>query len=173
MNQAVTMLLGATALYVAAVAQTTLADLVAIGTIAPDALALVAVVAVLYRRDSAPWLIAATVGLVADLIAPGRFGVEAACFVLLAIVVVSSGVSGRSSLFTQVAACAAASATAAFASASLHGAFGESEMSIASTAANSLAIGVYTAAFGVPVLMVVKWINEGPLSRSERLEAFS
>ena len=68
--------------YAAACLQTSLAEAVAIGRIAPDLLALVAAAIALVVGGNAGLALVAAVGLLEDLLSPGRLGIAAAGYLL-------------------------------------------------------------------------------------------
>ena len=69
--------------YIAAVAETSLVDVMRIGDVAPDLLALVALVWLVTVAGPRAFLVAGAVALLGDLIAPGRVGVGTAWMLLV------------------------------------------------------------------------------------------
>ena len=76
-------------LYVAAVLQTSMVDLVQVGPLGPDLLALTAILWLVTAAPS-PWavLVSGGIGLLEDLISPGRVGFGAISFLLAGYAVV-------------------------------------------------------------------------------------
>ncbi len=70
-------------LYLAAALETSLGGVVRVGRATPDLLALVAVVWLLTVGGPRGFLVAGAIGLVGDLIAPGRVGLGMASFLLV------------------------------------------------------------------------------------------
>lgn len=162
------------AAYAAAVTQTVLVDAVAIRNVTPDVLALMLAIGILHRGERVFWPAAAVgIGLVADLLSTGTFGTATAGMVLAATLIVRSNVSGSSGLAAQWAVTAAAVSIANVLPASMKAWTDTGNMGVVDLARWSVLTGVYTAACGLPLLMVVQWLGEGPRSRSERLQAFS
>lgn len=70
------------AIYLAALAETTLASAAALGPVQPLALAPLAALWLLARRQTYGFLVAGLLGLVVDLLSPGLFGLSTATFLL-------------------------------------------------------------------------------------------
>jgi rod shape-determining protein MreD len=159
--------------YLAAVAETSLVDAIGIGGIAPDMLALVALVWLLTARGPWAFLAAGAIALVADLIAPGRIGVGAAWMLLVGYAVTRARMRLKvDHLAIQAPAVFAAVAVWA-AGVGLTGRLvGDVSLPWWSVLSRSAGVGLYTAAASVPVLMVVGWIREPLLAREKRLAEF-
>ncbi len=157
--------------YLAAVAETALGDVMRVGEATPDLIALVAVVWLLTAAGPRAFLIAGGVALLGDLIAPGRLGVGMAW-----MLAVGYGVSwlrtrlNSDHLVVQVPiACAALIAWAA--GVAITGRLlGDVALPLSTLLTRAAATGLYTAAVAVPALMVVGWIREPLLVRKGRLE---
>ena len=157
--------------YVVAVLETSLVDVMRIGHVAPDLLALVAIVYLLTATGPRAFLVAGLIALLGDLIAPGHLGVgmgwmllvgyaimrwkarlplehlPAQVFVVLTVVtvwVMAVGLTGRL--------------------------VGDVSLPWMSILARPLGVGLYTAGIAVPALMVVGWIREPHLARRRLAE---
>jgi rod shape-determining protein MreD len=157
----------AIATYLAAVIETSCADLLAIGGIAPDLLALVLVVRLLVGPARHQLGASFAVGLVADLTTPAQAGIGLASFLAMGWLVARYGARTRPSgvpggVLTVLLAVSFAALLAALARQLL----GETEPSWSALPAKSFAVGAYTAAFALPVLMAICWLREpSPLLR--------
>ena len=158
--------------YLAAVAETTLADVLRIGAISPDLLALTAAVWLVIARRPYAFLMAGGIGLVADLLTPGRIGIGAAVWLLVGYTLlrprwrwVFEHVLG------QVSAVALAvsvwAATAGFA----RWLVGDAALGLSTILARAVGTGLYTAAISLPILLVASWIGD-PLAHGDELAEY-
>lgn len=148
-------------LYLTAVVETSLVDLLRIGQVEPDMLALLAVAWLLFTPGSWAFLVAGVIGLAEDLLAPGPMGLGLASFLLVGyglgrlrtrvrleslgiqVLVVLVGVSALTSI-QAVGHRLLSPASAAFVTLQLH----------------ALDAGLYTAGVSLPILMVVGWLRD-------------
>ena len=158
-----------TAVYVALVLDAALVDLVAVGRVAPDLLAIVALAWLFTCQASTRTVVvAALIGLASDLAAGGRIGAGLASFALVgyAATKLRSKVDADHPL-VQTALTWPAATTIALLAAVAQLASGELAMPAGGAIVRSLLVGVYTAAIGLPVWMMLSWIRE-PLVRRRR-----
>ena len=159
--------------YVAAVADTSLADRMQVGRVTPDLLALTAVVWVLVAGTPRGFLVAGAIGLLGDLIAPGRIGLGMICFLLAGYVI--TWLRQRRALehlVGQVAAVFGAVSLLAAGMAAGRWLLGELPVELPTLLFRSLGVGVYTAGVSLPLLMVIGWIREPLLARRRKLAEF-
>ncbi len=148
--------------YLAAVVDTALAEVLRVGSVAPDLVALVAVVWLLLVRSRWAFLAAGIVALLGDLIAPGRVGVGAAWMLL-----VGFGLSWliprvRSRALAVRLPLAAGAMTAwCLGVAATTIALGDAVLPPATQFAQALGAALYTSAVALPVLMVAGWVRTG------------
>ena len=156
--------------YVAAVLETSAVDVICIGSVTPDLLALTAIVYLLVAAGPRAFLVAGAVALVGDLIAPGHVGVGAAWMLL-----VGYGVSRLRTrvkldhLAWQVPMVWAAATPWAVGVAVTCRLLGDIALPWSTLLARAAGVGLYTAAMSLPVLMVTGWIREPLLARQRRL----
>ena len=159
--------------YLTAVAQTTLVDVLEIGSVVPDMLALTAVVWMLLVPSPRAFLVAGLVVLIGDAIAPGRIGLGAAWMLLVGYGVVRwPSRQMTEHLAGQVALVWAAVSLWALGTAASGCLLGQVDVPWLTALARALGVGVYTAAVALPVLMVVGWIREPILKRRRQLAEF-
>jgi len=186
--------------YVAAVAETSLVDVIRVGDVTPDLLALVAVVWLLTAGGPRAFLLAGAVALVGDLIAPGRLGVGTAWMLLVGYAVVrlrgrfqgatnfrgfvgatdGRGFVGatdgrgfmRVDVLWQVPMVAAAVTVWAAAVGLTARLLGDASLPWSTILTRSAGVGIYTAGVALPVLMAVGWIREPLLARRRKLAEF-
>lgn len=159
--------------YAAAVVDTSLGEVVQIGRVAPDMLALVAMVWLLVAGRPREFLVAGAVGLFGDLISPGRVGLGMACYLAVGYAVVR--LRGRALLEPLLGQIAVVwlSVTAIAASMALgHWLLGEAPGPLPALLARSCGVGAYTAAVAIPLLMVIGWVREPRLRRERKLAEF-
>ena len=147
--------------YVAAVAQTSLVDLLQVGRVAPDLLALAAILWLL-ATPASPWgpLAAGAVGLLEDLISPGNVGLGAAAFLLAAYVVVRVRSRLRlEELPWRVLTVWLAVTLIEVLLAAGKWLFGELAMDPGTLVVRAVGVGVYTAGVSLPAAMVLGWIG--------------
>ncbi len=153
--------------YVAAVLDTSLGEMLAVRGVSPDLVALVAVTWVLLARDRWAFLAGGMVALLGDLISPGRVGVGAAWMLLVGFGlgwlpprVPGRGLAVRLTLVTaaMMVWCLGVAATVS--------ALGTAAMPFPRQLAAALGAALYTSAVAVPILMVVGWVQT---NRNDRL----
>lgn len=151
----------AIAAYLAAVLDTALAPAWAIGRATPDLLALTAVLWILAPGRSRAYWPAAAVGLLADLLAPGKLGVGLACFGAAGYLLAGARPQWVASApYTKAAIVAIAVAAIALGCGMLRRWLGELDMSALALLGRSAAVGVYTGGVSLPVLMTLDWIPQ-------------
>ncbi|NQU24801.1 MAG: hypothetical protein HQ567_26255 [Candidatus Nealsonbacteria bacterium] len=158
-------------LYLAAVAETALGDVMRVGDATPDLIALVAVVWLLIAAGPRAFLVAGAVALLGDLIAPGRLGVGMAWMLLVGYGVTWLRTRLKSDhLVAQVPVACAALIAWAVGVAITGRLLGDVALPLSTLLTRAAATGLYTAAVALPVLMVVGWMREPFLVRNGRLE---
>jgi hypothetical protein len=166
--------------YLVAVAETSLVDVMRVGNVTPDLLALVAVVWLLTVAGPRAFLIAGAIALVGDLIAPGRLGVGTAWMLLVGYGItclrarLQGATDGRgftgAQLLWQVPMVAAA-VTVWAAAVGLSGRLlGDIWLPLSTILTRAAGVGIYTAGAALPVLMVVGWVREPKPARRRTLE---
>ena len=159
--------------YAAAVVQTSLSAVWQVGHVAPDLLALVAVVWLLRAAGPESFLVAGGVGLAADLIGPGSLGVSLASFLLVGYAVARlRRKSAPQRLPWQVMAVCAAVTVLAACRAMGHWLLGEVSLSPPAILSRAAGVGLYTAGVSLPLWMIIGWIREPHLARKRRLADF-
>ncbi len=148
-------------IYVAAVLQTSLADVFRVGHVGPDLMALVAVVWLLTDSEPRAFVAVGVIGLVEDLIAPGRVGIGMACFLLVGYAVGRL----RTRLPIDHIAVRALIVLVAVVLTSLGIGFigrllGDPSPGLREIVARSVGVGIYTAGVSIPLLMVLGWISD-------------
>lgn len=148
------------ALYAAACFQTSLVEAMEIGRIAPDVLALLAAAIALLVGGSGGLAMVAAVGLVEDLLSPGRLGIATASYLLagwtateLAERFVPRLLATRllfTGLFTGVVACGVGLARCAI---------GEAAVGPWSVVGRGVGVAIYTAALAAPLWIAIGWIE--------------
>ncbi len=152
--------------YLAAVLDTSLVDTLRVGRVAPDLLALTALVCVLSTPGPRAFLLGGAIMLLGDLVAPGRVGVGAAWMLLLGYTVTRLRHQVRlDCLALRVATVGIVVACWAAGVATTDRLLGELPMAWASIGGRAAGVGVYTAGAALPVLMVLGWIREPAASR--------
>ena len=159
--------------YVAAVADTSLAGRIQVGQVAPDLLALTAVVWLLLAAGPRGFLVAGAIGLFADLVSPGRVGLGMICFLLAgyAITRLRQRLALDHVLAQVVVVFGAVTGLAAGIGAG-RWLLGETAVDPATLLLRSLGVGLYTAGVSLPLLMVIGWIREPLLRRRRKLAEF-
>jgi len=158
-------------LYVAAVVQTSMVDLVQVGPLAPDLLALTAILWLLTAAPS-PWavLVAGGIGLLEDLISPGRVGFGAISFVLAGYAV--ARLRGRfrlDHLASRILTVCVAVTLIVLCVAAGRWLCGELAMAPGKLLTRAVGVGVYTAGVSIPVAMVLGWLGQSSRQRERRL----
>jgi len=159
--------------YLVAVMETALVDVMRIGEVTPDLLALTGVVWLLTSSGPRAFLVAGAIALAGDLIAPGRVGTGAAWMLLVGYAL--TRLKSRlplDRLAGQVLATWAAVTAWAMAVGISGRLTGDVALPTLTVLARAAAVGLYTAGVGLPVLMVAGWIREPHLARQRRLAAF-
>jgi rod shape-determining protein MreD len=149
------------ATYVAALVEISLSDLSAVRGITPDLLALVLIVRLLYGPAKHQVAAAFFVGLFSDLATPGQVGIGLASSVLLGWLVTRRGqfaFAGATPWGVLIVLLLVSITT--LAAAVVRQILGELDLPWASLPLRSLGVGVYTAGFSLPVLMVAAWMRE-------------
>lgn len=148
-------------LYVTAVVQTSLVDLLRVGAVEPDLLALLAVAWLLLAPGPWAFLVAGTIGLVQDLLAPGRVGLGLASFLLVGYALTWLRTRVRlESLGLQVIAVLVATSSLAVIQTFGHWLLSPATAALSTLLSQAIGLGVYTAGVSLPVLMVTGWLRE-------------
>ncbi|NLX97508.1 MAG: rod shape-determining protein MreD [Rhodopirellula sp.] len=148
-------------LYLAAILETSLADTMSIGHVSPVWLAMIAVVWVIEFPSPRAFLVAGAIGLIGDLIGPGRPGLAVAVFLLIGYGVARLRARwAADAIVWRVGVVWVAVTMMAIALASGRRFLGETAVPMATLLGRSLGVGVYTAAMALPVLLVLKWLRE-------------
>ncbi len=146
------------AIYAAVAVETGLGDRLAIGRVAPDVAALVAVVWLLVSSGPAGLLGAGAAVLAADLVSAGRIGVGLFWMMPVALLVVRTrrwsalGGIAASGVIVFVAASLFAVATAL-----TRWILGEVDAGLTEVLLRAVGVGCYTASLSLPVLLVLRW----------------
>jgi rod shape-determining protein MreD len=158
--------------YVAAVAETALVDLMRIGSVTPDLLALLAVVWLIAADRPRAFLVGGAVMLVGDLISPGRVGLGAAWMLLVGFGVGRLHARVRlDNLAVRLAVVLVAVSVWAAGVGLVGRLAGDVALAWTTVFARAGGVGLYTAAVSLPVLMVLGWSREPALSRAKRLDS--
>mgnify|MGYP000881676352 FL=1 len=148
--------------YLAAVVDTALGDVLRIGEVAPDMVALTAIVWMLLARHRWSFLTAGVVALAGDLIAPGRVGVGAAWMLLVGFGLCWVLPKTRSRAWiVRLPLLAAAMIAWCLGVALTDSLLGNASRPVVSQLLHAIAAAVYTSAAAVPVLMVAGWGRAG------------
>lgn len=151
--------------YAAVAADSTLTGPLGVAGVRPDLVLLAALAWLVVYGKRYGFLAAGWVALVGDLLGPGRVGVGAA--VMLGVAAGVSEIHRRWAL-EHLAGRTLALAVGAMAWSGAMGLLGwccgEGTGSLVAAVALGLGTGAYTAALGVPVLMVLGWMHDPPPS---------
>ena len=148
-------------LYAAAAIQTSLGDLMRVGRAEPDLLALAAVAWLLAVGGPRAFLVAGAIGLLEDLLAPGRAGLAAACFLTVGYGLTRLRASlPLDHLALQLPVMLLSLAVLALAQTLGRWLAGETAADLGPLAVRALGVGLYTSGVGLPLLMVCGWIRE-------------
>jgi len=159
--------------YLAAVIETSLVDLMRIGPVAPDLLALVAVIWLLVSDRPRVLLAAGAIALMGDLIAPGRVGLGMAWMLLVGYVVVRLRARFKvEHLFWQLLITWLAVTLWAFGLGLTGRVLGDVALPVGTILARAAGVGLYTAGVSLPVLMILGWVRQPHLARQKRLTEF-
>lgn len=148
--------------YVAAVAETALAPVLAVYQIAPSLLAIVAVAWVVSAAAS-PWSVAqvASIGLVFDLNVGGHVGVGLASYALLAFAAQRvRPTMRRLGPIEQAFLCAPLMVALLMLIAVGNALFGHAVAPLPVLLLRASAAGVYSAAMSLPVWMILDWVRD-------------
>jgi len=158
--------------YLAAVVETSLDDVMRVGSVTPDLLALVAVVYVLATRSPRSFLVAGGMALAGDLIAPGRPGVGAAWMLVVGYAVGRLRHHVRLNHFAaQVPVVGLAVACWAAGVAVTARLLGDLPLAWSAIAVRAAGVGLYTAGVALPVLMVLGWTRERAIALQRQVSA--
>ncbi|MFH1264815.1 MAG: rod shape-determining protein MreD [Planctomycetota bacterium] len=147
--------------YVTAVLETSLADAVRVGHVAPDLLALLAVVYVLSTPGRRAFLVAGAIGLAADLVSPGRPGLGVACFLLVGYALTRLRTKFPLDLLAgQVLAVGLGTTLLSTGLATGAWLFGEATVSLPTLLVRAFGVGLYTAGVSLPLWMILGWTRE-------------
>lgn len=156
------------AIYLAAVLETSLADFVRVGTVGPDFLVLVAILWTILYGGPRAFLVAGAIGLVGDLLVPGHPGPGMALLLVIGFAI--GRTRGRLPLeypACQLALLAAASTAFAAGLAVITRLLGETSQPLSVLFQRSIGVGLYTAAFALPCVLVIHWMRR-PLRLDRR-----
>jgi rod shape-determining protein MreD len=158
------------AVYVATVLDTALEPVFQIGQVTPDWLALVAMVWLLANKGPRRFVVAAAVGLVADLNFPGRLGIAMAWFALVGYAVARLTPKLASShLGTQVGVTWVAVLILTLGITTSRWALGEVTANWSWLCAGSLGVASYTAGIGIVVFIMFSWLGKPAWRQATRL----
>ena len=159
--------------YAAAVLQTSLADVISVGCVTPDLMALLAVIWVLVTTGRRTFLVAGAIGLAADLISPGHLGIGTASFLLVGYGLTRLRTKlDLEHLVWQVFWVGAAATVLATSQAIGSWLLGETAVPLATLLVRALGVGLYTAGVSVPLVMLIGWIREPFRARRKKMAAF-
>ena len=148
-------------LYLTAVLQTSLADALSVGHVAPDLLALLAVIWLLVSPGRRAFLVAGLIGLVVDLISPGRPGIAAASFLLVGYGLTRLRTKlDLDQLAWHVPAVWLATTTLAVMLALGGWLLGQTSVPLTTLLVRAFGVGAYTTGVSLPLLMIIGWIRE-------------
>ena len=159
--------------YAAAVLETSIGDVMLVGDVTPDLLALVAIVWLMTANGPRAFPVAGAVALVGDLIAPGHLGVGMAWMLLVGYALTRLRTRLKPDHLVVQVLTVAAAVTVWAAGVGLTGRLlGDVSLPWATLLARAAGVGLYTAAVGLPVLMVLGWIREPLRDRQSELAGF-
>ncbi len=157
-------------LYVTAVLETSLGDVIRVGHVTPDLLALLAVLWVLLSSGRWAFLAAGLIGLFGDLIAPGRPGPGMASFLLVGYALTRLREKFKPDhLVWQVPTVCVAVTVSAVCLAAGRWLLGETSAALSTLLLRAVGVGVYTSGISLPVLMVLGWLREPWRVRKDKL----
>jgi rod shape-determining protein MreD len=142
-------------IYLAAVVDTVVAPLLAIRGVAPDFLALAAMLTTFVVRGPAGIVVAAVAGGVADLNSPGRYGVGMAAFGMAAFAIDTARTKALRRPLAQAAVTFAAVAVISLGTAVVRGLLRELAWSPAAYVAGAVGAGLYTAVAALPCVCLL------------------
>jgi rod shape-determining protein MreD len=146
------------AVYFAAALDTAFVPAMAIGRIVPDLLALVAVACLCTIPGPKAFVLAAAIGLISDMISPGRLGIGMGCYALVGYALVHLRPKlGLRHPLTRTAASAVAIALLALGVSTLRALTGDATLPWFTLACTSIGVGAYSAFIGLPMFMILGW----------------
>jgi rod shape-determining protein MreD len=146
--------------YLAAVIQTSLGEVMRIGRVEPNLLALTAIVWLLLAPSPRSFLLAGAIGLLEDLLAPGRLGLGLACFLLVGYALTSFCARFRPRhLLFRVGVVLVATSLLTLSEAVGNWMLGGPSAGQEAVLWRLLGGAVYTAGASVPVLMILGWFQ--------------
>ena len=147
--------------YVAAILQTSLSGVLRVGHVGPDLMALVAVIWLLTDSQPRAFVAAGAIGLVGDLIAPGRVGLGMACFLLVGYAVgrLRTGLPADH-LVGRVTIVGIAVSLTSLGIGCGGWLLGDPSPGLREIVIRSVGVGIYTAGASIPLLMILGWISE-------------
>jgi rod shape-determining protein MreD len=146
------------AIYVAAAFDTAFVPALAIGRIVPDFLALVAVAWLCTSHGPKAFIWAAVIGLISDLLSPGRLGIGMACYALVGYAFVSLKPKlGLRDPLSRMAAAAVAIGLLTLGVSVFRGTADKTSLPWIMLLVTSAGVGIYSACIGLPMFMVLNW----------------
>lgn len=144
------------AVYLAAALDTAFVPALAIGRVVPDLMALSAVACLCIFPGSKAFLLAAVIGLISDMISPGRLGIGMGCYALVGygLVCLRPKLGLRDPL-TRTAAAAVAIALLAVGISTLRTFTGETTAPWITSLGISVGVGIYSAFVGLPMFILL------------------
>jgi len=159
--------------YAAAVLETSLVDVLRIGNVTPDLLALTAIVWLLFANGPRAFLAAGAIALVGDPIAPGRLGVGMGWMLLVGYGVSQLRARVKCDHLVGQLTVTWAAVTIWATGVGLTGRLlGEVAMPASTILARAVGVGCYTAGVALPLLLAIGWIGEPLLPRKRRPAPF-
>jgi rod shape-determining protein MreD len=148
-------------IYVAGVLETSLGDVLQVGHVGPDLMALLAVVWVIWVPGPGAFLAAGIIGLASDFCTPGRLGLAMAAFLVAGYLLTRLGsrlplrriVLQVPTVFVSVTALALTLGVG-------YWLLGDSSSSLGTLSLRALGVGIYTAGLSVPVVMILSWTRK-------------
>lgn len=170
MNSAARAILIALVIYAVAVAETVWLDALSIGAVAPDLMALAAIVLAVSLATPYALVAAAMVGLAADLLTSGPLGAGMAAYALAAFALSCAGgsIARQNIVGLAVLVWPVVSIEVALV-AVWQAVCGEPLPPPVDVIRRAFGVGAYTALVSLPVWMVRSWIREPPWRRIEAL----
>jgi len=159
--------------YVAAVLQTSAVDLLAVGRVTPDLLAMTAIVWLISVPGPRALLVAGAIVLVGDLIAPGRPGVGMAWMLPIGYAITRLRRHVKTDhMVVQLIVLWAAVTLWASAVGITFRLTGRIVSPWPTLLANTAGTGIYTAGVSLPILMITGWIREPLRARQIKMAEF-
>ena len=161
------------AVYVAAVIETSLVDVIRVGHVTPDLLAMTAMVWGLISAGPVFVMGMGAIGLLVDLTAPGRVGLGVMGMLLVGCLLEWLRPRIRfDHLPIQLAMVWVGAPVLALTQTIGHWALGELGASLPVFLGRASGVGLYTAAVSLPVLMILGWVRESSRIRRRKLAEF-